>query len=179
MEEWFKKKRVKNSYGGSKLSSVRQKLWANALNNGHHLFITVRAFGTSVINWGWIQGSTGKFSKIPWGTTISQVLPQNMTALLVFMMRKQTCKRQESKFLLYLFHCLPLMEGRADSMVLSHTDSEKRREVFLTLALVPLSLWLPVKSSVISSYICTAKAPDWCSTLKKSIPLIIRYWCII
>lgn len=46
------------------------------------------------------------------------------------------------------------MEGRADNMVLSHTDSEKRREVFLTVALVPLSLSLPAKWSMIPSYIC-------------------------
>lgn len=43
------KKRVKNFYVGSKLSNVLQKL-ANTLKNRHHLFITVRALGTFVVN---------------------------------------------------------------------------------------------------------------------------------
>lgn len=128
---------------GSKLNSILQKLWANVLKNRHHLFITVRA--PSVISWGWVGGSTGNFSKIPRGTTISQVLLQYMTDLFVFMVGKQIYKRQESTFLLYPFHYLPLMGGRADSMLLSHRDSEKRGDVFLTIALVLLSLSLPVK----------------------------------
>lgn len=108
---------------GSKLNSILQKLWANVLKNRHHLFITVRA--PSAISWVWVGGSTGNFSKIPRGTTISQVLLQYMTDLLVFMVGKQIYKRQESTFLLYPFHYLPLMGGRADSMLLSHRDREK------------------------------------------------------
>lgn len=137
---------------GSELNSILQKLWANILKNRHHLFITVRA--PSVISWGWVGGSTGNFSKIPWGTTISQVLLQYMTDLLVFMVGKQIYKRQESTFLLYPFHYLPLMGGRADSMLLSHRDSEKRGDVFLTIALVLLSLSLPVKCGFLLQLYC-------------------------
>lgn len=62
--------RVKN-YLGAELTSVLKKLWVNTLENSH----SSRALGTCVPEWGWVVGgSTGNFSKIPWGTVVSQVL---------------------------------------------------------------------------------------------------------
>lgn len=66
--------RVK-SYLGAELTSVLQKLWANTLENHHSFVYYSQALSTFVTEWGWVVGgSTGNFSKIPWGTIVSQVL---------------------------------------------------------------------------------------------------------
>lgn len=64
--------KIKNSYVGAELTSVLQKLWVNTLENSHQLFISQ---DLALLYWGWAAGgSTGNFSKIPWGTTRSSAL---------------------------------------------------------------------------------------------------------